>query len=210
VASVAPGQPAFALRLVDSGGVGIPIDDWGGTYSHDRRTFRDVIVEQAPYIEPAAFDRVEREWRNYVERMIEYGNNAVAVPLFLELVDFDRIRPVSRATALFIRLKRLTSPPRGRASTLWPAVRVGARTRHAGVSRHRHAGADPAPLNAAAAHCSDRDPTRHRHAESGGLGRLSCYNTVLGDIESPSLVVSTKFTAGDFFSYLPLNPTLTS
>ncbi len=46
----------------------------------------------------------------------------------------------------------------------------------------------------------------------GRIGRLHIdprvYDTVLGEIDSPALVVSTKFTAGDFFSYLPLNPTL--
>jgi hypothetical protein len=46
----------------------------------------------------------------------------------------------------------------------------------------------------------------------GEIGRLHVdpriYDRVLGDIDSPALVVSTKFTAGDFFSYLPLNPTL--
>jgi hypothetical protein len=46
----------------------------------------------------------------------------------------------------------------------------------------------------------------------GELGRLHTdprvYESALGDIDSPALVVSTKFTAGDFFSYLPLNPTL--
>src|SRR5262245_31918107 len=46
----------------------------------------------------------------------------------------------------------------------------------------------------------------------GQLGRLHTdprvYEDVLGEIDSPALVVSTKFTAGDFFSYLPLNPTL--
>ena len=48
----------------------------------------------------------------------------------------------------------------------------------------------------------------------GSLGRLhvdpKIYETVLGDIDSPALIVSTKYTAGDFFSYLPLNPTLMS
>src|SRR5262249_19562985 len=46
----------------------------------------------------------------------------------------------------------------------------------------------------------------------GQIGRLHVdprvYDAVLGDVDSPALVVSTKFTAGDFFSYLPLNPTL--
>ena len=48
----------------------------------------------------------------------------------------------------------------------------------------------------------------------GSIGRLhidpAVYERVLGDIDSPSLIVSTKYTKGDFFSYLPLNPTLMS
>jgi len=34
------------------------------------------------------------------------------------------------------------------------------------------------------------------------------YDAVLGDLHDPHLVVSTKFTAGDFYSHLPINPTL--
>lgn len=36
------------------------------------------------------------------------------------------------------------------------------------------------------------------------------YADVLGPVDSPALIVSTKFTAGDFYSYLPFNPTLTT
>lgn len=36
------------------------------------------------------------------------------------------------------------------------------------------------------------------------------YNRVLADLDSPHLIVSTKHTMGDFFSYLPCNPTLKS
>jgi len=46
----------------------------------------------------------------------------------------------------------------------------------------------------------------------GELGALhtdpAVYNAVLGDIASPALVISTKFTQGDYFAHLPLNPTL--
>src|SRR5215470_17269022 len=45
------------LRLVDSGGVGVPSDDWGHDYSHDSRTFRAAILEKAPYVDEAAFER---------------------------------------------------------------------------------------------------------------------------------------------------------
>jgi hypothetical protein len=49
---------------------------------------------------------------------------------------------------------------------------------------------------------------------SGELGDLhtnpATYDAALGDIDSPSLVVSTKFVRGDFYSFLPVNPTLRS
>ena len=34
------------------------------------------------------------------------------------------------------------------------------------------------------------------------------YDEVLDGIDSPHLIVSTKYTLGDFYSYLPLNDTL--
>ncbi len=50
---------------------------------------------------------------------------------------------------------------------------------------------------------------------SVGLGPLGdlhhdpeTYLNALGSIDSPALVVSTKFVAGDYFGFLPLNPTL--
>ncbi len=43
----------------------------------------------------------------------------------------------------------------------------------------------------------------------GGMHtRPKDYDQVLGPLNSPHLVVSTKYSQGDFFSYLPLNPTL--
>jgi len=47
----------------------------------------------------------------------------------------------------------------------------------------------------------------------GGVGDLhtdpAAYHAVLDGIDSPHLVVSTKFVLGDFYSYLPFNETLT-
>jgi hypothetical protein len=34
------------------------------------------------------------------------------------------------------------------------------------------------------------------------------YRRVLGDLNSPNLILSTKYAKGDYYSYLPLNPTL--
>ena len=46
----------------------------------------------------------------------------------------------------------------------------------------------------------------------GAVGDLhtnpESYETVLGGIDDPHLIVSTKYTLGDFYSHLPLNPTL--
>ncbi|WP_156044190.1 hypothetical protein [Cellulomonas sp. HZM] len=46
----------------------------------------------------------------------------------------------------------------------------------------------------------------------GDVGDLhtnpDAYERVLGDIHDPHLVVSTKYSAGDFYSHLPINPTL--
>lgn len=46
----------------------------------------------------------------------------------------------------------------------------------------------------------------------GAVGDLhtnpDSYESVLGDLDDPHLIVSTKYTMGDFYSHLPLNPTL--
>jgi Glycosyl hydrolase family 67 C-terminus len=46
----------------------------------------------------------------------------------------------------------------------------------------------------------------------GAVGDLhtnpDSYATVLGGVDDPHLIVSTKYVAGDFYSYLPYNPTL--
>src|SRR5262245_4131060 len=87
------------LRLVDSGGVGIPLDSWGRNYSHDLKAFREVILREPPYIDETVLRRVDSEWRAYVERMLEYGNNAIAVPLLLEFIDFTRLESAHRGDA---------------------------------------------------------------------------------------------------------------
>nr|BFE74060.1 hypothetical protein GCM10020092_073610 [Actinoplanes digitatis] len=47
----------------------------------------------------------------------------------------------------------------------------------------------------------------------GAVGDLhtnpESYEEVLGKLQDPHLIVSTKFTLGDFYSHLPLNTTLT-
>ncbi len=295
-AGAARADPPLALRLVDSGGVGIPIGDaWGADYSHDRRTFREAILEGPPYVDVAAFQRVDQEWRAHVERMLEYGNNAIAVPLLLELIDFDRLNSpgtVGGATTVYdsdspfrarhaaVRrhfaplfdwtagrgmqvlldtdMLALTPPLSRHLRNLAPdASRVGIDTSDPAVWEVYRAGLeelfDAMPAvsgvvirfgEGGSLYNTGGWPYRSemavRSAASlgamlrgllpafeagqktlvlrswtvgvGELGRLhidpAIYDTVLGHIDSPALIVSTKFTAGDFFSYLPLNPTL--
>ncbi len=81
------------LRIVDAGGVGIPADpsDWGDDYSHNPRTFHDLLLDRAPWIDREQWERVEAEWFDHVDRMRAYGNNGIVVPLFLELLTFDAV-----------------------------------------------------------------------------------------------------------------------
>ncbi len=277
----------LALRLVDSGGVGIPMTAaWGTDYSHDRRTFRDVIHEAPPYVDAAAFQRVEADWHAYVERMREYGNNAMAVPLLLELIDFDGTPIYEPGSAFRARhealrryfgslfdwtdqhgmqifldtdmltvtpplaryLRRVAPDTRAHAGidptnpAVWEVYRAGLDelfTRMPNVKgliirfgeggnlyntegwpyrsemTIRTAAGLRAMLRGLLPLFKARGKTlvlRSWTVGVGPLGRLhidpDIYRSVLGDIDSPALVISTKYTAGDFFSYLPLNPTL--
>ena len=289
-------QLPLPLRLVDSGGVGVSLSgEWGTDYSHARRVFHDVILLQPPYVDEAALRRVEREWHAYVERMLEYGNNAITVPLLLELIDFDRAplpkepareRPIydpespfrARHTAVrrrfaplfdwthrrgmqvFLDTDMLTlTPPLAKhlRSVAPDTSTVGIDTTNPAVWDIYGAGLEELfdafptisgvvirfgeggtlyntegwPYQSEMAIRSEkglrmmlrrllpvfeaRNKTLVLRSWTVGVGRIGrlhidprVYDTVLGEIDSPALVVSTKFTAGDFFSYLPLNPTL--
>src|SRR5262245_12264196 len=79
-AVTAAGQlPRLSLRLIDSGGIGVPVSGaWGTDYSHDQRVFHDAILQHPPYVDETAFARIEQQWHAYVERMLAYGNNAIS------------------------------------------------------------------------------------------------------------------------------------
>jgi hypothetical protein len=286
-------RPALPLRLVDSGGVGVPLSgEWGSDYSHDLRVFREAILEKPPYVDAAVFDRIELQWRAYVERMLSYGNNAIAVPLLLELIDFDRVTPSvgtagviydanspfrarhaavrrhfaplfdwtrRRGMQVFLttdmlaltpplaeQLRRL-APDKSAAGinttdpVVWDIYRAGLEElfedlpvdglviRFGEGGNLYNTGGWPYRSEMAIrsvvslrAMLHGLLPAFEAHHKTlvlrswtvgvGQLGRLHVdprmYDTALGDIDSPALVVSTKYTAGDFFSYLPLNPTL--
>ena len=290
-----PSQQPLPIRLVDSGGVGIPLTErWGSDYSHDARIFHDVLLDKAPYVDAAAFQRVEQDWHAYVERMLAYGNNAIAVPMLLELIDFDRVKtpeglPVygegdetfrarhaavrrafgplfewtaQRGMQVFLtsdmlavtppltRYLRRIAPKAGAIGidaadpAVWQVYRAGldelfetmpaisglvvrfgeggnlystAGWPYRSEVAIRDANSLRAMLHGLLPIFEGRQKTlvlRSWTVGVGSIGRLhidpALYERVLGDIDSPALVVSTKYTAGDFFSYLPLNPTLMS
>ena len=161
------------LRLVDSGGVGIPLTTrWGADYSHDTRIFHEVLLDKAPYVDPAAFQRVERDWRAYVERMLAYGNNAIAVPMLLELIDFGRVNARRMDSSVYdadetFRARHAAVRRAFGPLFEWTAQRgmqVFLDDRHA--DRVAAAGAISAPRRAG------RERRWHRHGQPGGVAGL--------------------------------------
>lgn len=84
---------SLPLRMVDLGGVGIIPDTagWGSDYGHNQYVFREVIRPAPPYLNRAALEAEKGKLEQYAGLMTERGFNAVSFPLFLELVNFDRV-----------------------------------------------------------------------------------------------------------------------
>lgn len=81
------------LRIVDIGGVGVVPDtaNWGDNYEHNQHFFEDVMLVDPPFVDEKAFAREKQKLIAYVERMGEFGYNAIAIPWFLEFVDFEKV-----------------------------------------------------------------------------------------------------------------------
>jgi len=85
-------QGPLPLRIVDAGAVGIPPDSagWGHDYLHATHAFH-LFADSAPWVDDAAAARVADQWSAHVQRMAAYGNNAITLELFLQLVTLDSL-----------------------------------------------------------------------------------------------------------------------
>ena len=85
--------PALPLRIADFGSVGVIPDaeNWGNDYSHNLRHLEKAIMPHPPYIDRTQFDRVESEFRAYVDLLAAKGINGLIVPFLLEFINFDRV-----------------------------------------------------------------------------------------------------------------------
>jgi len=277
--------PKIKLRLVDLGGVGIVPnpEEWGNDYSLSSRRFEDVILEDPPYINETAFERVKEEFKEYVHRMIAYGYNGIVMGGFLEYVNFDLVGngyeiygpdSVYRERHLILREKfgelfkyahdmglkvilstdmvALTGPLEGyfirkfgkidvSRDEFWEVYRKGMEELFTVLPyvdglmiRIGEAGGAynvPGWDYRSELYVKTVDSTKKMlrsflpvfeefnkilifRTWTVGVGEIGdlhtnpeTYEEVLGDIYSPNLIVSTKYCMGDFYSYLPFNPT---
>lgn len=275
------------LRMVDLGAVAVTPDPaaWeaGTDYSHASKAFADVLLPEAPYIDPESLGEAYDDFEVFLRHTLADGYNAVAFPGLVEYLTFDDAPdgPVypdgddHRAKALALReafapmwdraeelgmkvflrtdMLTLTTPLEqyltgrfGSLDTTNPAlwdvyaagldelyaaepavdgvlVRIGEAGRVYDVegwdvySALAVTSVDSVRTMletlTAQAEASDREVIfRTWSVGVGAVGDMhtseASYDAVLGGIDSPALIVSTKYTLGDFYSWLPLNSTL--
>jgi len=274
------------IRIVDLGGVGVLPDtaNWGTNYEHNQHFFEDVMKVHPPFIDTLALARERNKLAFYCQRMAGFGYNAIALPWFLEYINFDKLgngvevygessihrqrhQTLSRefgelmslaadsglSTYLWTDMVALTPPLKEyfedrfgtvdvENSELWKVygraaeevfdkfpnvegiiIRIG----EAGSIYNkpgwdytselyvRTESAVKLMLEAFLEAAEKYDKTIIFRTWSVGVGKIGdmhtnpeTYERVLGDISSDHLVVSTKYCAGDFYSWLFFNPTL--
>ncbi len=281
------GVTAFPIRMVDLGGVGVLPDStkWGANYEHNQHFFEDVMLVNPPFVDTIALGREREKLGDYCGKMAEFGYNSMAMPWFLEFINFDKFEDGRRIygdksiyrlrhnaftqefgelmnvaahsgldTYLWTDMISLTPPLRtyfedrfGSVDTqdpeLWEVYGKAAeeafekfphvegiilRIGEAGTIYNKP-GWDYTSelyvrteetvklmLEAFLKAAEKYDKTIIFRTWSVGVGNIGdmhtnpkTYDQVLGQIESDHLIVSTKYCSGDFYSWLPFNPTLT-
>ncbi|HHV20728.1 MAG TPA: hypothetical protein GXZ30_04205 [Propionibacterium sp.] len=88
-------RPALGERFVETGAVGVRPDPDAyraqDDYQHSSGALEDVVLADAPYVDPVPLERVAAEWRDYVDHVAAYGYNGVIINGFLEYVNFDHL-----------------------------------------------------------------------------------------------------------------------
>lgn len=67
--------PAMKIRMVDLGGVGLAPnpDVWWQNYSMNPQRFENVVSADPPFVKEKAFQRVKKDFKKYVRRMVALG-----------------------------------------------------------------------------------------------------------------------------------------
>lgn len=86
-------KDTLPLRIVDFGGIGVVPDtaSWGDNYEHNQRFFEDVMLVTPPFIDTVALKREHLKMAHFAGRMSRFGYNAMAMPWFLEFINFDKV-----------------------------------------------------------------------------------------------------------------------
>jgi hypothetical protein len=88
-------RPRLGLRLTDSGSVGreaVPAEFAAGTdYSLNSDVVAGAVLPQAPWVDQAAVERIDAQFRQLVQHSLRQGYNGVVVPGFLEYVTFSGV-----------------------------------------------------------------------------------------------------------------------
>ncbi|GAB3858023.1 hypothetical protein [Dactylosporangium cerinum] len=87
--------PRLGLRLTDAGSVGRESDPAafaaGTDYSLNTDIVGKALLPAAPWVDRAAVDRIDGQFRQFVEHSLAQGYNGVVVPGFLEYVTFSLV-----------------------------------------------------------------------------------------------------------------------
>ncbi len=278
--------PALKIRMVDLGGVGITPnpDVWWQNYSMNPQRFENVVSADPPFVKEKAFQRVKKDFKEYVQRIVALGYDRITISGFLKFINFDRVEngfavygPDSvyrkRQNVLREKFRELFQYADNMGvDIVLKTDMVALTTPLEEYFEERFGGIKPSNdefwdvykkgIKELFAKIPEADAMMIRIGEAGGAYNISgwdyrselhvktfestrtmirgllpafensknnlilrswsvyvgeigdfhtnpeTYRKILENINNPNLIISTKYCKSDFFSYLPLNPTL--